>query len=55
MLQSYDDIALLAPGVDVAVSLGDLLNQARYESAELGGVSQGPGSRFGVGSSSGGS
>jgi hypothetical protein len=27
MLQSYDDIALLAPGVDVAVSLGDLLER----------------------------
>ena len=27
MLQSYDDISLLAPGVDVAVSLGDLLER----------------------------
>ena len=27
MLQSYDDISLLASGVDVAVSLGDLLER----------------------------
>ena len=27
MLQSYDDISLLAPGIDVAVSLGDLLER----------------------------